>query len=119
MERGKRMRILGKVMIVLFVCILLGSAVSASAVVIMGAAPYPYCAGVAGVGAVQVYSAVPVYASVPVAIPFGYVTTSVAVVPVTTAITYAPYVATAYPVVYPGPVVLPRIVTVPTYAVIR
>jgi hypothetical protein len=96
-------------MLVLAACLIIGGAVSASA----------YCRPV-------VYPRAGYVAPV-VAVPFGYVTTSVSVLPVTTALAYAPYVVTAYPVAYPAPVVyaapyvMPRIMaaTCPTYAVIR
>jgi hypothetical protein len=103
------MKTLGKIMLVLTIC-----AIAAQVV------PSPAHALAPCHGSVV---AAPVYAA-----PYpcgGWVTSSVTVLPVTTAIAYAPYVVTVYPtvvyptVVYPSPVVLPRIVTVPTYAVIR
>ena len=98
-------------MLVLAVCVMLGGAVSASAYVVVKAAPFSSVTVGASCGG-------PVYG-----VPYGYVTTGVYVLPVTTAITYSPYVVTAYPaypvMYYPAPYVYPRIVTVPTYAVIR
>jgi hypothetical protein len=103
------MRILGKIMLVLTICAIMGQAVSASA--------YAPCHG-----RVVYHAPAPCGA---------LVTSSVTVLPVTTAVAYAPYAVTVYPaavvypavvyptVVYPAPVVLPRIVTVPTYAIIR
>ncbi|MDR3281062.1 MAG: hypothetical protein LBT23_11160 [Synergistaceae bacterium] len=105
------MKKFGKILFVLVVCFVMSGAVAASATVIVGAAPY--CHGY------SVMAAAPVYMAPVMAIPYGYVTTSISALPVTTAITYAPYVAMTYPVMIPGPIVLPRIVTVPTYAVIR
>jgi hypothetical protein len=109
------MKMFGKIMLVLAICALAGQAVSASAA--YAVAP---CYG----GVVYQNAA----AALPCVTPFpygGFVTSSVTVLPVTTAIAYAPYAVTVYPavvyptVVYPAPVVLPRIATVPTYAVIR
>ena len=112
MKGGKKMKLFGKILIVCAMCILIGSAVSASA-------HYPQC--------MQCQHYVPVTYPAATYVPhvvsappcYGFVTTSVSVVPVTTAITYVPSVLTAYPYVYPAPIVIPRIVTVPTYAGIR
>ncbi|MDR1137145.1 MAG: hypothetical protein LBK91_02370 [Synergistaceae bacterium] len=110
------MKILGKILLLLAICVIAGHAASASA----------YAVAPCGRGVV--------IAAPPCVVPIvqygGFVTSSVTVLPVTTAIAYAPYAVTVYPtvaypavvyqsVVYPSPVVLPRIVTVPTYAVIR
>ena len=112
------MRLFEKILMLLLVgCIVFGGAVAASA--------YPYHSrGRGACGAWGACGAAVSCANVSpcggaVAVPFGYVTTSVSVIPVTTAIAYTPVVVTAYPVVYPAPMVVPRIVQVPTYAVIR
>jgi hypothetical protein len=111
------MKLLGKIMLVfaLAVCVMFGQAAVASAHYNYHVHSTAPCHGVVAAGVV----AAPVYA-VPVVYGYTYATAAVSVVPVTTTITYAPSVVlTAYPVVYPAPLVLPRIVTVPTYAVIR
>jgi hypothetical protein len=103
------MKLLGKIVIVLALCVLLGGATSASAWWVA-----PYAAPCHSMAAIYPYATTVVAGGY-----YNYWPSVTTVVPVTSAVYYAPTVVTAtYPVYYSAPVVVPRVYGAP-YAIIR
>jgi hypothetical protein len=96
-------RMMGKIVLVLAVLVILGQAVSASAM--------PWC------GPARVVKTTTVVRSYgyPYCAPTAVYYPSVSVVPVTTVAAYVAPVTYVYPAVIPAPVVVPRVYAAPVY----